>query len=78
MTCYPLWYEERCTLQKEQTCQKRMKLRALQSCYDRPIPLFQKELELEEVLPQTYHPGWELRDRLFLICLFLELTQANL
>jgi len=42
------------------------------------MPLCQKELKLEEVLLQTYHPGWELGDRLFLTRLFLELTQADL
>jgi len=42
------------------------------------MPLFQEELELEEVLSQTYYLGWKLGDQLFLICLFLELTQADL
>ena len=28
--------------------------------------------------PQTYSPNWEPGDRLFLICLFLELTQVDL
>jgi len=32
MTCCPLWCEGGCALQKEQTCQKRTELRALQSC----------------------------------------------
>ena len=47
-------------------------------CCDRPTPLFQEKLELEEVLPQTYYPSWKLGDQLFLICLFPELTQADL
>ena len=30
------------------------------------------------MLPQTYYPSWKLGDQLFLICLFPELTQADL
>jgi len=41
-------------------------------------PLFQEELELEEVPPQMYHPGWEPGDRLFLTCLLPELAQVDL
>jgi len=58
----PLQYKERCILWKEQTHQKRTELRALQLCHDGPMPLFQKELELEETPSQTYSPDWGLRD----------------
>jgi len=72
MTHCPLCCEGGHTLRKEQTCQKRMELRALQSCRDRPTPLLQEESESEEEPPQTHHPSWELRDRLFLTCLLPE------
>jgi len=49
MICCLLWCKEGCALWKEQTCQKRTELQALQSCHDRPTPLFQEELELEEM-----------------------------
>jgi len=78
MTYCPLQYEEGYALQKEQTCQKRTELWALQSCYDEPTPLFQEKLELEEVPLQIYHPSWELGDQLFLIHILPELTQVNL
>jgi len=67
---YALW--------KEQTRQKRVELRALQLCCNGPTPLFQEELELKESLSQTYHPGWEPGDWLFLTCLLPEPTQVNL
>jgi len=60
--CCLLRYEGGCTLQKEQTCQKRTELRALQSCRNRPMPLLQEELELEETPPQTYSSNWEPGD----------------
>ena len=41
-------------------------------------PLLQEELDLEKMPPQTYSPNWEPRDRLFLTCLFPELTQVDL
>jgi len=78
MTCCPLRCEGECTLRKKQTRQKRIKLRALRSCRDGPTPLLQEELELEEEPLQTYHPSWELRDRLFLIRLFPEPNQVDL
>ena len=78
MTCYPLCYERGRALQKEQTHQKRIELRALQSCCDRPTPLLQEELELEEEPPQTCHSSWELRDRLFLTRLLPEADQVDL
>jgi len=62
MTCCPLWYEGGCTLWKEQAHQKRIELQALQSCCDRPAPLFQKEPDLEETPLQTYSPNWKLED----------------
>ena len=65
MTCCSLWYEGECTLQKEQTHQKRTELQALQSCHDRPTPLFQEELELKNIPSPTYCPDWEPGDRLF-------------
>jgi len=40
MTRCPLWCEGGHTLRKKQTHQKRTELRALQSCRDRPTPLF--------------------------------------
>jgi len=46
----------------EQTHQKRIELRALQSCCDGPTPLLQEELEPEKESPQTHHLSWELRD----------------
>jgi len=48
MTCCPLQCEGGCALWKEQTHQKRTELQALQSCQNRPMPLLQEELELEE------------------------------
>ena len=66
------------TLQKEQTRQKRMELRALRSCHDGPTLLLQEESESEEEPPQTHHPNWELGDRLFLTRLFLEPDQVEL
>jgi len=57
MTRCSLWCEGRCALWKEQTCQKRVELQALQLCHDGPIPLFQEELELEKLPLQTYHSG---------------------
>jgi len=48
MTRYLLHCEGRRALWKEQTCQKRIELRALQSCHDGPIPLLQEELESEK------------------------------
>ena len=42
------------------------------------MPLFQEELKLEEMPPQTYSPDLELRDQLFLIYIFPELTKVNL
>ena len=62
MTRCPLQCEEGHALWKEQTCQKRTKLRALRSCRDGPISLFQEVLELEEVPLQTYHLDWKLGD----------------
>ena len=62
MTCYPLYCEEEHALWKEQTCQKRIELQALQSCHDGPIPLLQEELEPEKEPLQMHHPSWELRD----------------
>jgi len=78
MTRCLLRCEEEHALQKEQTCQKRIELQALQSCRDGPAPLFQEELDLEETPLQTYSPDWEPGDRLFLTHLFLELTQVDL
>jgi len=40
MTRCLLWYEGGRTLQKEQTCQKRVELRALRLCHDGPTLLF--------------------------------------
>jgi len=48
MTYCLLQCKEECALRKEQTCQKRVELRALQLCRDGSTPLFQEELELEE------------------------------
>jgi len=62
MICCPLWYEGGHALQKEQTHQKRTELRALRLCRDRPAPLFQEELELEEMPPQMHSPDWRLGD----------------
>ena len=56
MTCCPLRCEGGHALQKEQTHQKRTELRALQSCRDGPMPLFQEELELEKTPPQMHSP----------------------
>jgi len=46
MTRCPLRCEGGRALRKEQTYQKRTELRALRSCHDGPVPLFQEELEL--------------------------------
>jgi len=62
MTRCLLQYKGGCALWKEQACQQRIELWALQSCHDGPAPLFQKEPDFEETSPQTYSPGWELRD----------------
>jgi len=47
-------------------------------CHDGPTSLLQEELDLKETPPQTYSPNWEPGDRLFLTCLFPELTQVDL
>jgi len=65
ITRCPLWYKGGRTLWKEQTHHKRIELRALRSCRDRPMPLLQEELELEELEetpPQPYTPDWEPGD----------------
>jgi len=62
MTRCLLQYKEGRVLRKEQTLQKRTELRALRSCRDGPTPLFQEELELEEILPQTCSLDWRLGD----------------
>ena len=74
----PLWCKGEHAQQKEQTHQKRIELWALWLCHDGPIPLFQEELEHEEVPPRVYHLGWELGDWLFLIHILPELPQVNL
>jgi len=78
MTYCPLRCEGGHALRKEQTRQKRTELQALQSCRNRPTPLLQEELELEETPPQMYSPDWESGDRLFLTRLLLELTPTDL
>jgi len=81
MTRCPLRCEGGRALRKEQTRQKRIELRALQSCRDGPTPLLQEELEmeeLEETTPRPYAPDWEPGDRLFLMRLLPELTQTDL
>jgi len=78
MTRCPLCCEGGHALQKEQTRQKRIELRALRSCRDRPTPLLQEELEPEEEPPQMHYPSWELRDRLFLTRLLSEPNQVDL
>ena len=78
ITHCPLYYEGECALQKEQTHQKRIKLRALQSCCNGPTPLLQEELEPEKKLSQAHHLSWELRDQLFLIYLLPEPDQVDL
>jgi len=62
MTRCPLQCEGGRALRKEQTHQKRTELQALQSCRDRPTPLFQEELELEEMPLQMCSPDWGLGD----------------
>jgi len=62
MTRCPLRYKGGCALRKEQTRQRRIELRALQSCRNGPTPLLQEESESEEESPQTYHLSWELGD----------------
>jgi len=54
MICCPLRCKEGHALWKEQTHQKKTKLRALQLCHDRSISLLQEELELEEASLQMY------------------------
>jgi len=81
MTRCPLQCEGGRAQRKKQTRQKRTELRALRSCRDRPTPLLQGELEmeeLEEMTPQPYTPDWELGDQLFLMRLLPELTQTDL
>jgi len=78
MTRCPLQCEGGHTLRKEQTRQKRIELRALRSCRDRPTPLLQEESESEEESPQTHHPSWEFEDQLFLTRLLLEPDQVDL
>jgi len=78
MTRCPLRCEGGHALQKEQTRQKRTKLRALRSCRDRPIPLLQEESEAEEDPLQKHHSNWELGDRLFLTRLLPEPDQVEL
>jgi len=53
MTRCPLQCEGGRVLRKEQTCQKKVELRALRSCRDGPTPLLQEESESEERSPQT-------------------------
>jgi len=62
MTRCPLRCEGGRALWKEQTRQKRIELRALRSCRDRPTPLLQEELEPEEEPSQMHHLSWELGD----------------
>jgi len=62
MTRCPLRCEGGQALWKEQTCQKRIELQALQLCCDGPMPRFQEELDLEEMPLQTYSLDWELGD----------------
>jgi len=78
MTRCSLRCEGGCALWKEQTCQKRTELQALQSCRDGPTPLLQEESESEEKPPQTHHPSWELGDQLFLTRLLPEPDQVEL
>jgi len=78
MTRCPLRCKGRRALRKEQTCQKRIELRALRSCRDGPTPLLQEESESEEEPPQTHHPSWEFGDRLFLTRLLPEPDQVDL
>jgi len=78
MTRCPLRCEGGRTLRKEQTCQKRIELQALQSCRDGPTPLPQEESESEEEPPPMHHPSWELRDQLFLTRLLPEPNQVDL
>jgi len=78
MTHCPLRCEGGRALRKEQTRQKRIELRALRSCRDRPIPLLQEESESEEESPQAHHLSWELEDRLFLTHLLPEPDQVDL
>jgi len=54
MTCCPLRCKEGHALWKEQTRQKKTKLRALQLRHDRSISLLQEELELKEASLQMY------------------------
>jgi len=52
MTRCPLRCKGERALWKEQTHQKRIELRALRSCHDRPTPLLQEELEPEKECQQ--------------------------
>jgi len=78
ITHCPLCCEGECVLQKEQTRQKKIKLRALQSCCNEPTPLLQEELEPEKKLSQAHHLSWELRNQLFLTHLLPEPDQVDL
>jgi len=78
MTYCPLRCEGGRALRREQTRQKRIELRALRSCRDRPTPLLQEESESEEESLQTHYPSWELGDRLFLTRLLPEPDQVDL
>jgi len=78
MTRCPLWYEGEHALWKEQTRQRKIELRALQSCRDGPTPLLQEESESEEESPQTHHSSWELGDWLFLTRLLPEPNWVDL
>jgi len=78
MTRCPLRCEGGRTLWKKQTRQKRIELRALRFCRDRPAPLLQEESEFEEEPLQMHHPSWELRDQLFLTRLLPEPDQVDL
>jgi len=78
MTHCPLCCEGGRALRKEQTRQKRIELRALRSCRDRPTPLLQEKLEPKKEPLQTHHLSWELRDRLFLTRLLPEPDPVDL
>jgi len=78
ITRCPLYCEGGRVWQKEQTHQKRIELRALWSCCNRPTSLLQEKLEPEEEPLQTHHPSWELRDQLFLTHLLSEPSQVDL
>jgi len=78
ITRCPLRCEKGRVWRKEQTHQKRIELRALWSCCNRPTPLLQEELEPEEEPSQMHHPSWELGDQLFLTRLLPEPSQVDL